>query len=1164
MVKKYQYCIIFSFTLLFCLFFTNVFAYQQTYKAVVSSDGLMIRQFSKAGDIEKSAYQNTTKDASGFVNLGVGGSLNGTFSTTGFLFHKDILSNYNDGFSTSNNGSVMNMYYDRVSGGISSSKSETSYTLADFLGTSINVGIGTNSNIQGFSQTFGNDVYLLRYKVTNMVGVENVLISDYVISNTVAQQLINNNDYWISQGDGNHIDVRFSNIINSNFSTLGSLLNQTKNQIEGYYRGFDSQEHLNYNENRENYTPLSSVANLYDNILSIPTGNYNGRKVYVRHIDRATGNIITGIESNEQVILYPDGGRSLVTRTVSDEPDFPYSEYYEYHNEYQMEITKSLVIYADGKKYQYMGANVSTVNSLEEAQDIASKKQNSYSNLVYDIVGNSNDLQQDEQATTIITKKSDSDDITIVDFYYNVTNATEIEAKVNTNTNLWTNSSATEEYSTTYVPAGEYLRPYVEAPEYVMKDLQYKKILQDGKVTYGVERFQVYKLSGATIKNSSSLDLDGKQITGDILGITNTSLISSIWSSADLEFSANERIKEKLKGLVSAENRDSLPTESEIQSVLGNNSDASYFNSSYQVHSSKLNGLRHLEADAIYYTYDVFADTESYAFRVSTNNRHFINVYTPVALGPTVVTSDAIDHTTTGSDTVIEKGSNFSVYIDCTAPDFAYYQTLSSTNQYVVNYYIMFDFAIRYNGRIIPRGELIEVTDRTENGAVFSAQVYEDQELAGDNISNATSKAVIFAVANNMPNNLLLNEIVDVERKIEIEKDPAYSASNRKYVNDTNSNLIAFQNPADGGATLKSNHPASLVWGTMYSDAYYVAKSVVTLRSASRLYDFRITDCTDLAYKSVFRNVNSGENINESTGISYYSGIRRLYIYNNVYSQLMDRENINIRGTKSKTILPLGPYKHTAANYLNAPKLGYRISFDVKTAGYYMASNDPNSGKQIKITPSYYYISKDGGTLIRNVDLYYKDESGKYQNFKNSNYTIYFRPKDSYRALEFNTDQMSSDLEPLNLGSADGSFILNDKMMSVSDTLYNQAWYGEFKLPNSTIVVRAGDNIRNALTDGYIGVKFDIQCIDFGSDGSIATSYNQNDKSANRQTNTTQWDYEGYLGFSSLGNEVTEATSLRLQLENGIWKIDTDELYNFVKGTVVLFDLDNRAADDFQ
>ena len=155
---------------------------------------------------------------------------------------------------------------------------------------------------------------------------------------------------------------------------------------------------------------------------------------------------------------------------------------------------------------------------------------------------------------------------------------------------------------------------------------------------------------------------------------------------------------------------------------------------------------------------------------------------------------------------------------------------------------------------------------------------------------------------------------------------------------------------------------------------------------------------------------------------------------------------------------------------------------------------------------------------------------------------------------------MSTKLESLNIGSSSGEFYLTDKMMSSDDTGYIQSWYGEFKLTNTTIATRSGDSIDNALTDGYIGVKFDITCIDTNLNETI--SYNTNNKAASSQVNTTQWDYEGYLGFSNPGQPISEQTSLRLQLEKGIWVINTQDVYDYIKGTVVLFDTDARAADD--
>ena len=231
-----------------------------------------------------------------------------------------------------------------------------------------------------------------------------------------------------------------------------------------------------------------------------------------------------------------------------------------------------------------------------------------------------------------------------------------------------------------------------------------------------------------------------------------------------------------------------------------------------------------------------------------------------------------------------------------------------------------------------------------------------------------------------------------------------------------------------------------------------------------------------------------------------------------------------------------------------------------------MPSNSGVEARKIKIKPTYYYLSKDGSQVIKDITLYYKDETDKYKKFVGSGYNIYFTPDDGSRYTNdlyaSNTSYLSKKLESLNIGNSSGEFYLKDNMMALDDTGYIQTWFGEFKLPNTTIAVKNGDSIQNALTDGYIGVKFEITCYDSKLNETI--SYNTLNKSASSAVNTTQWDYEGYLGFSNPGQEVNKDSSLRIQLEKGIWIIDSQQLYDFVKGTVILYDIDARAADDIQ
>jgi hypothetical protein len=245
--------------------------------------------------------------------------------------------------------------------------------------------------------------------------------------------------------------------------------------------------------------------------------------------------------------------------------------------------------------------------------------------------------------------------------------------------------------------------------------------------------------------------------------------------------------------------------------------------------------------------------------------------------------------------------------------------------------------------------------------------------------------------------------------------------------------------------------------------------------------------------------------------------------------------------------------------------MGYRISFDLKTTGF-MVANNANNTRRVEITPSYYYISKDGRIFDNNIKLYFKNANGNYTDFKSSGYTIYYKPNDGYRYLRNSayTDiytSMSTKLEPLLVSD---KIVLRNSAMSMNNTSFIQAWYGEFKLPNSTIAVsnasgNAHNNINNPYSDGYIGVIFDIKCIDTGV-GGFTLSYNTPDKSANSQTNTSQWDYEGFMNFNSPGSKVN---LIGYKLENGTWQIN-DATYQKIKGTVVLFDLDNRAASDFE
>lgn len=158
------------------------------------------------------------------------------------------------------------------------------------------------------------------------------------------------------------------------------------------------------------------------------------------------------------------------------------------------------------------------------------------------------------------------------------------------------------------------------------------------------------------------------------------------------------------------------------------------------------------------------------------------------------------------------------------------------------------------------------------------------------------------------------------------------------------------------------------------------------------------------------------------------------------------------------------------------------------------------------------------------------------------------------------------------LGNLTKITLKQSTMSTLSTDNKYRTYYGEYKLPNSTIAVTSDAKITDKskiLKDGYIGVKFDIISRHIGDgsgslneEQSVITYSTKLDKSA-ASNNVTQWDYESYMGA-----KYDKAAAIKMKLEKGIWIIDDDYTndntkYNDIKGTVVLFDLDARAATDF-
>ena len=920
------------------------------------------------------------------------------------------------------------------------------------------------------------------------------------------------------------------------------------------------------------------IALIIFSFIAVPKINaYEiGREVYIRHIDKDGGSIIGGIENAEQVLKDSEGNLSLVSNSNSiDVPAGTYSEYYSFDLDKTMTISKSMVVLRGGFNYTYLGYVKRTDVSYDVAMGYAenARKQIIAGNDVYDVKYSSTD-----NSTTLYTfPQKNENDVTIIDFYYSKTSTENVAIKLFTRSSATPSDTRLNTTDVTYVPASAFLHPYFEAPAYYATDLSYKKVIDNNSIKYNLERYVVNIAANGELVNSGSVIKDGKEIKGDVIGNGSQYIIGGV---NEVTTAVQKNIPSILSSLdLSATNEvENYNTKQNQKLIFGDNLVASDFEErNYAVTFTGYNGLRSAKGNLVYQQYDVLAGRYS-GERIVKNstNEHFINLYTPIKMDipEVVITSEQdINHSNTSATTVIMgDDASFEVRLRCSDSNF--FQGVGDVDKarFVKYYYLLFDFDVIHNGRLYTKGSAIRMTNTAEFlGGItyFRGQVAPNETLSRD---SSNHKIIVIAEASNAPEGplvegsrtitQLLQNIADQEEAIQILHTK--TTAERQYLNDSGDNEANFSNDLEHA---ESHTPAQYTGGVaMYSDGYYYAMRTVVVRTVSRIYDLRITDCTDLAYKSVFRNSN-----NELIGNNYFSGTRRMFVYangNKEFTTIMSRsgDDLYIYGTSSTKTLPLGPYKHNTATYTKAPKLGYRIAFDLKTSGFYMADGNDVTSRRIIIKPSYYFISKDGNTIIKDIDLYYRDQTDRYRNFEGSNYTIYFTPNDGYRlksnSTTSNVDSMTTKSTALNLGSSNGEFYLNDYMMSSEDSNYIQSWYGEFKLPNTTIAVRKGDNVNNILTDGYIGVKFDITCSDTVLDETI--SYNSPNKNAGSQVNTTQWDYEGYLGFANPGQPITETTSLRLQLEKGIWVISDQDTYDFVKGTVVLFDADDRASDDIQ
>lgn len=918
-----------------------------------------------------------------------------------------------------------------------------------------------------------------------------------------------------------------------------------------------------------------SIVNLFDNKLVLPSEFTANQQIYVRHVDEK-GNLLN-IANPSEVLIGSDGVETIKLNDTAGNKHTEYQEFYSINLGQRLRVSRALKMAENGKLYKYKYAVITTGKGKFEdvkKNDNINTNSNKINSSSFE-VGQSND----DKAITLVTCVYSEGDVP------GNNNDNPPSGDIHTDFSADNN---TEGCIQKYTPTNSYITPYLKASKILLKDLVYKLEKNGNNVYYKIQDFNVKKLTGGRIDNN-----DKHPETGEIFGDNLNTLFNSN-ESHNLEIKDFELTE--ANSFKNAFNNGTLPEQSNINNFAEKQVKSDYNDFNIEKNKkfipyNKYNGLRTPKLYANYKAVNVMNNTEISGVidEKESNNKLNVIVYNPLDLEQvTVTTKKFVDHTTKGTNNnVIQKNAEFTLNFGTKGS--TYYASISDTIDYLDYYYLFFDFDVvlksdydvieysnntfnalgkKSSGFTVKAGNLIKINKNDKEFKGIASSNVEGEDI----VAQIENNIVLIGVTNNMPSSELENLVSSNAVKMYQRKNTSVEEELKKYTNiDKTSNAINFKNYCDEDVNLTSIHEGKYTGGkNMYEDAYYFAIARTTTTNVGRIYDFKVTDCSDIDYKSVFRKSDNGT-VNDLTNVQYFSGVKLFNIYSTSINSLEDRTDINIgSNSNSKKIIPLGPYKNTNTSYISAPKMGYRISFDLKTSGYYDYKNNGNgSTREILIKPSYYYISKDGNVFKNNINLYYKNSSGKYVKFNGSDYTIYFKPKDGYRSISNsvtagNTTLMSEQLEPLNIGSNNG-FTLNSKMMSTADNKFIQAWYGEFKLPNSIIAVE-GTNISNPLSDGYIGVVFDIECIDNKGKGNEEKriSYNENNKNDTDdknqvKPNTTQWDYEGFLGFTNYGNEVEK---LLLQLEKGTWEIN-NERYQQIKGTVVLFDLDNRAANDF-
>lgn len=321
---------------------------------------------------------------------------------------------------------------------------------------------------------------------------------------------------------------------------------------------------------------------------------------------------------------------------------------------------------------------------------------------------------------------------------------------------------------------------------------------------------------------------------------------------------------------------------------------------------------------------------------------------------------------------------------------------------------------------------------------------------------------------------------------------------------------------------------------------HHAATDSIPVEVIGRLYDFRITDITDLKWEQVFR-ISSGSR--EHSGNVYWTGLNDV--------------DGNPRGNTSPYILPVRPGSHPAQGYQQtAVKTGYTFRFDLKTIGNMFGPMD-----LIRIRSSFTWVNEDGSGR-QAVDVYkhtsnklfvklgssqdtYRRQIALQERLRNVSNTHITQTAQAYYELHRNTMTLPKDsfvtawqkratqltdiggYLDLRLGSGLRTYIgpqgeqVPDSVDVSRALAAIQQWYGEYHVPSQIYIVPKGFDLSKQfsfkedapflLRKGYLIVNFDVETVRNGDLDHPRLQYIH-------APLTNQWKREGYGGQIRLPN----------------------------------------------